>query len=116
MCSGGLQSDVDENQADTHTYIWTVSGASSFENNGSSISFDPSGLANTQISITVEASDSAQPSLSDEASMTLSVKAPPPIQTEPVTADSDSGGGSINLFLLFGLVLLHTIRLIPKPS
>ena len=107
---------VDENQADTHTFIWTVSGVSSFENNGSSIIFDPSGLANTQISITVEASDSAQPSLSDETSMTLSVKAPPPIQTEPVTADSDSGGGSINLFLLFGLVLLHTIRLIPKPS
>ncbi len=29
---------------------------------------------------------------------------------EPVTATDDSGGGSINLFLLFGLMLLHTTR------
>jgi beta-glucanase (GH16 family) len=101
---------VDENQGDSHTYLWTVTGVSSFENNGSSISFDPSGLGNTQLSITVEASDSAQPSLSDETSITLLVEAPSS-QPEPETPSSDSGGGSINWFLLFGLGLLCTIRL-----
>jgi beta-glucanase (GH16 family) len=101
---------VDENQGDEHTYIWTVSGVSSFENNDNSISFDPSGLANVQVSITVAASDSAQPSLSDETSITLLVQAPVS-QVEPETQGSDSGGGSINLFLLFGLGLLYTIKL-----
>ena len=100
---------VDENQGDSHTYLWTVTGVSSFENNGSSISFDPSGLGNTQLSITVEASDSAQPSLSDETSITLLVEAPSS-QPEPETPSSDPGGGSINWFLLFGLGLLCTIR------
>jgi beta-glucanase (GH16 family) len=100
---------VDGNQGDEHTYIWTVSGISAFENNGNAISFDPSGLTNIQISITVEASDSAQPSLSDETSVTLSVTPSNPVT--PETPNSDSGGGSINLFLLFGLVLLYTIRL-----
>ena len=100
---------VDGNQGDDHTYIWTVSGISAFENNGNAISFDPSGLTNIQISITVEASDSAQPSLSDETSVTLQVTPSNPVT--PETPDGDSGGGSINVFLLFGLVLLHTIRL-----
>jgi beta-glucanase (GH16 family) len=100
---------VDENQGDTHTYIWTLSGVSAFENNDNSISFDPSGLANTQIVISVEASDSAQPPLSDESSITLLVEAPPS-QAEPEAQSNDSGGGSINVFLLLGLVLLHRIR------
>jgi beta-glucanase (GH16 family) len=101
---------VDENQDDEHTYVWTVSGISTFENNDNVISFDPSDLANVQISITVEVYDSAQPSLSDETSITLSVEAPSTPVT-PETPNSDSGGGSINLFLLLGLVLLHTIRI-----
>jgi beta-glucanase (GH16 family) len=101
---------VDENQGDEHTYVWTVTGLSVFENNGNAISFDPSGLANVQISITVETSDSAQPALSDETSITLSVLTPS-TQVESAAQTSDSGGGSINLFLLFGLVLLHTTRL-----
>jgi beta-glucanase (GH16 family) len=101
---------VDENQGDEHTYVWTVSGISTFENNDNVISFDPSDLANVQISITVEVYDSAQPSLSDETSITLSVEAPSTPVT-PETPNSDSGGGSINLFLLLGLVLLHTIRI-----
>jgi beta-glucanase (GH16 family) len=100
---------VDENQADTHTYLWTVSGVSSFENNGSSLRFDPLGLTTTQISITVEVSDNAQPSLSDETSMNLSVEVPPS-QSEPETQDSEPSGGSIHLFVLFGLALLHPIR------
>jgi beta-glucanase (GH16 family) len=101
---------VDENQGDEHNYVWTVSGISTFENNDNVISFDPSDLANVQISITVEVYDSAQPSLSDETSITLSVEAPSTPVT-PETPNSDSGGGSINLFLLLGLVLLHTIRI-----
>jgi hypothetical protein len=36
------------------------------------------------------------------------VAIPNPI--EPVTATDDSGGGSISLFLLLGLILLHTTR------
>ena len=103
----------DDNQGDTHTYIWSVSDVSSFENNGDSINFDASGLENTQISISVQASDNAQPSLSGESSMTILVEALPvaiPNPTEPVTATDDSGGGSINLFLLLGLMLLHTTR------
>jgi hypothetical protein len=35
---------VDENQGDEHTYVWTVSGISTLENNGNAISFDPSVL------------------------------------------------------------------------
>jgi beta-glucanase (GH16 family) len=104
---------VDENQGDEHTYIWTVSGVSSFQNNDNSISFDPSGLANVQISITVAVSDSAQAPLSNETSITLLVQAPVN-QVEAEPQDSDSGGGSINLFLLFGLGLIHTIRRISK--
>jgi hypothetical protein len=104
---------VDENQGDEHTYVWTVSGISTLENNGNAISFDPSGLANVPISITVEASDNAQPALSDEITITLSVLTPS-TQVSPTTQNSDLAGGSINLLLLFGLVLLHTIRLISK--
>lgn len=104
---------LDDNQGDTHTYIWSVSDVSSFEDNGDSINFDASGLENTQISISVQASDNAQPSLSGESSTTILVEALPvaiPNPIEPVTATDDSGGGSINLFLLFGLMLLHTTR------
>jgi beta-glucanase (GH16 family) len=104
---------VDENQGDEHNYVWNVSGISTFENNDNVISFDPSGLANVPISITVEASDNAQPALSDETSITLSVVTAS-TQVPPTTQNSDSAGGSINLILLFGLVLLHTIRLISK--
>jgi hypothetical protein len=104
---------VDENQGDEHTYVWTVTGISTFENNDNVISFDPSDLANVQISITVEASDNAQPALSDETSITLSVMTPS-TQVAPTKQNSDSAGGSINVLLLLGLVLLHTIRLITK--
>jgi beta-glucanase (GH16 family) len=104
---------VDENQGDEHTYLWTVSGISTFETNDKVISFDPSGLANVPISITVEVSDSAQPALSDEITITLSVLTPS-TQVSPTTQNSESAGGSINLLLLFGLVLLNTIRLISK--
>ncbi|MGK0382617.1 MAG: hypothetical protein ACI8QG_002388, partial [Flavobacteriales bacterium] len=104
---------LDDNQGDTHTYIWSVSDVSSFEDNGDSINFDASGLENTQISISVQASDNAQPSLSGESSTTILVEALPvaiPNPIEPVTATDDSGGGSISLFLLLGLILLHTTR------
>lgn len=100
---------VDDNQTDTHTYSWTVSGVSSFVNNGDSINFDPSGLNISQISIMVTASDNAQPSLSDESSITLSV-APPESEAEPQS--SGSGGGSINLLVLLSLILFSTTRLI----
>ncbi|PKG98794.1 glycoside hydrolase [Paraglaciecola sp. MB-3u-78] len=104
---------VDENQGDEHTYVWTVSAVSEFDKNDNAISFDPSGLANVQISITVVASDSAQTTLSDETTITLSVVTPA-TQVEPETQNSDSAGGSINLFILFGLLLLHIIRQISK--
>lgn len=105
---------VDENQGDNHTYIWTVTGVTTFEDNGNTISFNPSGLESTQISISVVTSDSAQPALSGESSMTLSV-ASLPSQVEPETQNGDSnGGGSIHLLILIGLILLRTSRQISK--
>ena len=104
---------VDANQGDEHTYVWTVSGIAAFENNENAISFDALGLTSAQISIRVEVSDNAQPSLGDETSMTLLVVAPSS-QVMPDNQGNDSGGGSINLFLLFGLGLLHATRLISK--
>ena len=107
---------LDDNQGDTHTYIWSVSDVSSFEDNGDSINFDTSGLENTQISISVQASDNAQPSLSGESSIIILVAALPdpvvaiPNPIEQITPDNDSGGGSVNLFLLLGLMLLHSSR------
>lgn len=98
-----------ENQGDNYTYILTFTGVSSFEDKGNSISFNPSGSENTQISISVMASNSAQPKLTAESSMTMSVAALPS-QVEPEAQNSDSGGGGINLFLLFGLILISTIR------
>jgi beta-glucanase (GH16 family) len=107
---------IDDNQGDEHTYIWLISGITLFENNGDSVSFDASGLENTQMSFTVQVSDSAQPSLSGESTMIILVEAlagpvaavPNPI--EPIIPASDSSGGSVNLYLLLGLMLLHTIR------
>ena len=102
---------VDDNQSDTHTYIWSVSGVTLFEDNGNSISFDPSAFPDISVSITLETSDSAQPPLSDESSISLTVAAlPNPV--EPVNQETNSGGGSINLFLILGLALLNTIRII----
>ena len=104
---------VDANQGDEHTYVWTVSGIAAFENNENAISFDALGLTSAQISIRVEVSDNAQPSLGDETSITLLVVAPSS-QVMPDSQGNDSEGGSINLFLLFGLSLLHAPRLISK--
>jgi hypothetical protein len=60
---------VGENQGDNYTYIWTVTGVSSFEDKSNSISFNPSGLENTQISITVVTLNSAEPKLTGGTSM-----------------------------------------------
>jgi beta-glucanase (GH16 family) len=107
---------IDDNQGDEHTYIWLISGITLFENNGDSVSFDASGLENTQMSFTVQVSDSAQPSLSGESTMIILVEAlAGPVAAvsnpiEPIIPASDSSGGSVNLYLLLGLMLLHTIR------
>jgi beta-glucanase (GH16 family) len=107
---------MDNNAGDKHTYIWSILGVTLFENNGDSISFDASGLGNTQISITVQVFDNAQPSLHGQSSMTLVVDAQTapdaavPNSVVPVTPASDLGGGSVNLLLLLGLILLHTSR------
>jgi beta-glucanase (GH16 family) len=100
---------VDDNQADTHTYSWTPTGVSTFVDNGDSISFDPSGLDVTQIAITVIATDNAQPSLSGEGIISLSVTRP---TVEPGPAPSGSGGGTVNLLMLLSLLLLSSIRLV----
>jgi beta-glucanase (GH16 family) len=107
---------IDDNQGDEHTYVWLISGITLFENNGDSVSFDASGLENTQMSFTVQVSDSAQPSLSGESTMIILVEAlAGPVAAvsnpiEPIIPASDSSGGSVNLYLLLGLMLLHTIR------
>jgi beta-glucanase (GH16 family) len=101
---------VDENTNDTHSFVWTLTGVTSFENNGASISFNPSGITVAQITVSVEVSDSAQTSLSDSAQLTMSVTQPTPTPPAPVQPPSQSsGGGSMNLFMLFtlGLVLLR---------
>jgi len=98
---------MDDNQADTHTYSWTVSGVSSFVDNGESISFDPTGLSISQISIMLTVSDNAQVPLSDDSSMTLSVSVP---SVEVVPDSGGSGGGSVNLFVLLSLLLVIATR------
>lgn len=101
---------VDENANDTHSFVWSLTGVTSFENNGASISFNPSGITVAQITVSVEVSDSAQTPLSDSAELTMSVNQPTPTPPAPVPPPSQSsGGGSMNVFMLFtlGLVLLR---------
>jgi hypothetical protein len=101
---------VDENANDSHSFVWTVSGITTFANNGASISFDSAGLSITQITVSVTVSDNAQPPLSDTISLSLPIMqvVPPPVAVPP---ESDaSSGGSMNLSLLVMLGLIASSR------
>lgn len=95
---------TDSNAQDTHTLVWTVTGVTNFTTNDTQISFDPSGLNVAQISINVEVSDSASPSLSNTANLILALNQPV-VLLVPIETESARGGGTMSQYLLLGLML-----------
>jgi hypothetical protein len=93
---------TDSNDQDTHTFVWSVTGVTNFSTNEQQISFNPSELSVSEISIEVQVSDSASPSLSSTTSLSLNLSQPTPIEPET----PDSGGGTLSVTMLLGLILL----------
>jgi hypothetical protein len=99
---------TDSNQQDTHNLQWDVTGVSDFNTDGNQISFNPAALTVSQIVISAQASDNGSPSLSVSRDLTLILIQPDPVvvaQPDPVEPENSSGG-TISLYMFFGLTLL----------
>ena len=76
----------DSNSQDSHTLNWNVDALPSPNSVGSTVSFDPSSLADGNYSISISIDDNGSPVLSDEASLDFTVEAEaPPVTTPPAT-------------------------------
>jgi beta-glucanase (GH16 family) len=99
---------TDSNQQDTHNLQWDVTGVSDFTTDGNQISFNPAALTVSQIVISAQASDNGSPSLSVSRDLTLILIQPDPVvvaQPDPVEPENSSGG-TISLYMFFGLTLI----------
>lgn len=106
---------TDDNEQDTHSLEWSVTGTSNFTSNNMQLTFDPEGLTATEIIVSVVASDNGNPVLSADASITLPLSQPaPPPAVPPVietpAAETSGGGGSLGTFYLMAILVVWLAR------
>ena len=106
---------TDDNEQDTHSLEWSVTGTSNFTSNNMQLTFDPEGLTATEIIVSVVASDNGNPVLSADASITLQLSQPAPAPVVPPVietpaAETSGGGGSLGIFYLMGVLVVWFAR------
>ncbi|MDT0594581.1 glycoside hydrolase family 16 protein [Glaciecola petra] len=106
---------TDDNEQDTHSLEWSVTGTSNFTSNNMQLTFDPEGLTATEIIVSAVASDNGNPVLSADASITLPLSQPAPAPVVPPVietpaAETSGGGGSLGIFYLMGVLVVWFAR------
>jgi beta-glucanase (GH16 family) len=100
--AGGIVTVVaevsDENTDDSHSLVWTASNLASFNTNGAELTFNPTGLAASQLVISVDVTDSGEPALSSQATLNLAVSSEPEA--------SEKSGGGMGIIMLLWLILI----------
>lgn len=112
---------ADANGADTHTVDWSVSGASNYTEQSTSISIATADLTGSSLSVTARVTDNGSPALDAQSSLSLTVQASTPTTptqpttpTTPVTpTPNESSGGGMGIML--GLMsLIAVVRRITR--